>query len=127
MTGERGSYQKPCEEVVDSVDKERALSDVNIKEDKINKTRLKLGHLKHFHVRKKVPNNKVPTGFLQWCSGDRIRDNRHKPRHKRFHLNIRNRFLTVTVTKHWHRFRRGIVESPSLEFFESCLDTVLCN
>lgn len=72
MTGERRSYQKPCEEVVDSVEKERALTDVNKKEDKFNKTGLKLGHLKHLHVRKKVPNkkvpnNKVPTGFLQWC------------------------------------------------------------
>lgn len=125
MTGERGSYQKPCEEVVDSVEKERALTDVNKKEDKFNKTGLKLGHLKHLHVRKKVPNNKVPTGFLQWCSGVRIRGNRHKLKQERFHLSIRNHFLTVMVTK--HRFPRKSVESPSLEVFENSLDLVFCN
>jgi len=29
------------------------------------------------------------------------------------------------VTEHWHRMLREVVESPSLEIFESCLDMVL--
>ena len=27
--------------------------------------------------------------------------------------------------KHWHRFPKVVVDSPSLEIFRSCLDTVL--
>ena len=40
---------------MDRVDEERAWSDVNKKEHKINKTGLKQSHLKHLHVSKKVP------------------------------------------------------------------------
>ncbi|KAK4823170.1 hypothetical protein QYF61_027074 [Mycteria americana] len=33
----------------------------------------------------------------------------------------------MRVTKHWHRFPREIVKSPSLEIFKSRLDMVLGN
>jgi len=29
------------------------------------------------------------------------------------------------MTKHWHRLPRGVVESPSMEIFKSCMGTVL--
>lgn len=51
-TGQGDCYQQSCEEVVDRVHEE---SDVNKPEHKINKTRLKQSHLKHWCVRKKVP------------------------------------------------------------------------
>ena len=57
----------------------------------------------------------------------RMRGNRHKLKHRKFHLNIRKSFFIVRVTKHWNSLRREVVESPSLEIFKSHLDTILCN
>ena len=45
MTEERGSYEQHCEGVMDMVDEQRAWSDVPEREHKINKRRLKQGHL----------------------------------------------------------------------------------
>lgn len=56
-----------------------------------------------------------------------MRGNEHKLKHRRLPLNIRKCFFTVSVTKHWHRFPREVVEPPSLEIFKSCLDTILGN
>ncbi|KFQ90292.1 hypothetical protein N337_12552, partial [Phoenicopterus ruber ruber] len=51
--------------------------------------------------------------------------NGHKLKHWRIPLNIRTYFFTVRVTEHWHKLRREVVRSPSLEIFKSWLDTVL--
>ncbi|KFV49759.1 hypothetical protein N341_12784, partial [Tyto alba] len=53
--------------------------------------------------------------------------NGHEMKHRRFPLSIRNHFLTVRVTEHWHRLTREVVESPSLEIFKSHLDMILGN
>jgi len=65
-------------------------------------------------------------GSSQWCR-DRIRGNEHKLKHGRFHWKIRNQFFTVRVPEPWHRLPREVMESPTLEIFKSCLDTVLGN
>jgi len=39
-------------------------------------------------------------------------------------VNIRKHFSAVKMTEHWHRLPREAVESPPLEIFKSCLDTV---
>jgi len=58
---------------------------------------------------------------------DRTRDNRHKMKHRKFHLNTRKNFFPLRVTEPWPRLPREAVESPSLEIFKTHLDKVLCS
>ena len=42
-------------------------------------------------------------------------------------LDIRKKFFTVKVVKHWHRLLREAVDAPSLETFKVRLDGALSN
>ncbi|KFR03718.1 hypothetical protein N306_03065, partial [Opisthocomus hoazin] len=45
----------------------------------------------------------------------------------RLRLDIRKKFFTMRVVKHWHRFPREAVDAPSLKVIKARLDGALSN
>ncbi|KFR14158.1 hypothetical protein N306_02632, partial [Opisthocomus hoazin] len=53
--------------------------------------------------------------------------NAFKLKDGRFRLDIRKKFFTRRVVRHWHRLSREAVDAPSLAVFKARLDVALSN
>jgi len=65
--------------------------------------------------------------LLSRACSDRTSGNDFKLKEGRFRLDIKKKFFTMGVVKHWKRLPRKGADAPSLEMFKVRLDRALSN
>jgi len=68
---------------------------------------------------------KAGEGLFTRACGDRTWGNDFKMKEGRFRSDIRMKFFTLRVVRHWNRLPREAVAAPSLEVFKARLDGAL--
>ncbi|GAB0188795.1 hypothetical protein GRJ2_001344800 [Grus japonensis] len=92
----------------------------------LEKKRLQ-GHLTAAFQYLKGAYRKAGEGLFTRAWSDRTRGNGLQLKEGRFRLDVRKKFFTVRVVRHWNRLPREIVAAPSLEVFKTRLDGALGN
>ena len=64
-------------------------------------------------------------GLLTGTCSDSTRGNGFKLKEGRLRLDIRKKYCTMRVVRHWHRLPREAVAAPSLEVFKVRLNGAL--
>jgi len=64
--------------------------------------------------------------FTRTCS-DRTWGNGFKLKESRFRLDIKKKFFTLRMVRHWHRLPREVADAASLAVFKARLDGALSN
>jgi len=90
----------------------------------LEKTRLRGDFIAAFHYLKGAYRKDGEGLFTRVCS-DGTRGNSCKLKEGRFRLDIRKKFFTMRVVRHWNRLPREAVVAPSLEVFKAMLDGTL--
>ena len=62
--------------------------------------------------------------FSRVCC-DRTKRNGFKIKERNFRLDVRKKFFTVRVVRHWHRMPREVMDAPYLEIPKVRLDGAL--
>jgi len=75
----------------------------------------------------KEANKKDGDKLCRRACCDRTRGNCFKLKESRFRLDIRKKFLTMRVVKHWNRLPREVADTPFLETFKARLNGALSN
>ena len=70
---------------------------------------------------------KTGNGFFVRAYGNETKENYFKLEAGRFILDIRKKFFTVRVVRHWNRLPSEVVDTPSMEAFSVRLDGALTN
>ena len=70
---------------------------------------------------------KAGEGHFTWACSDRTRGNDFKLEEGRFRLDIRKKFFTLRVVRHWSRLPSKVVDASSLEAFKARLGGALRN
>jgi len=68
---------------------------------------------------------KAGEGLLQRAGSSRTRSNRFKLKEGRFRLDIRKKFFTMRMMRHWNRLPREAVGATSLEVLDGALSNLV--